>query len=160
MMLSRSLSDFDEAKFESFNSMQFKRICFGLESAGKINWLELPIQGPSLLSLFKSGKYIPTRLGKAAWRSLIGDSTMQRNCNREGINVKAGEDAQSILRIGIAGNNENDCYTCDSAVGAGISPHMQYCTSKMGVISSGNMAGCGGDNGNKILPATSYVFIK
>jgi len=47
------------------------------------------------------------------WKTLIGSqASLQRNCNKEGFNVAIGK-----ARIGIVGNNENDCNSCDSRIG-------------------------------------------
>ena len=44
---------------------------------------------------------------------------LQRNCNKEGFNVKVFNHNHK-LRIGIVGNNEHDCESCDSLIGFGI----------------------------------------
>ena len=159
-MVVRSLNDIDEAKFAAFNSMRFKSICFGLEYGGVKRWLHLPVASSSLLNVFRSNRYIRTSLGKNNWRSLIPDSTLQLNCNREGINVKWDGQEGNIVRIGFVGNNENECRSPDSAIGAGFDPGAQGCTRDFGYKYSGNFAGCGGDKGNKVMPATSYILVK
>lgn len=156
----KSLNDIDEAKFEAFNSMSFKSICFGLEYAGIKRWLHLPVGGQSLLHIFSLNRYIKTSLGKSAWRSLVPDSSLQKNCNREGINVKWDGNQEILARIGITSNNENECKTQDSAIGAGLRHRTNYCGTTLKPMSSGNIAGCLPDNGDKALPGTSYLLIK
>ena len=51
--------------------------------------------------------------------SLISEAFLQRNCNKEGFNVQGSTYRQS--RIGIFGNNERNCESCDSVIGFGIS---------------------------------------
>ena len=52
--------------------------------------------------------------------SLIGSqASLQKNCNREGFNAASGNSHNSKARIGIIGNNENNCKTCDSRIGFG-----------------------------------------
>ena len=51
--------------------------------------------------------------------SLINDASLQQHCNREGFNVQFFH-RHLKLRIGIAGNNEDNCDSCDSAIGFGI----------------------------------------
>ena len=45
---------------------------------------------------------------------------LQSHCNREGFNVVSDNGFAGKARIGILGNNENDCVTCDSRTGFGI----------------------------------------
>ena len=156
----QSLDDIEEAKFEAFNSVRFKSICYGLEYAGTKRWLHLPIGETSLLHMFNANKYVKTRVGKSAWRSLVPNSSMQINCNREGINVKQGESQHILARIGIASNNENDCKSSDSVIGSGFDDRRNYCGPIFKLMSSGNVAGCTTDNGAKALPANSYLLVK
>eukprot|EP00794_Sanderia_malayensis_P009159 gene9159-10132_t len=58
-----------------------------------------------------------TNIGRSAWIGLISGSFLQSSCNREGFNNRKNKH----VRIGIFGNNENDCLTIDSAIGIGFS---------------------------------------
>lgn len=78
---------------------------------------------------------------------------MQFNCNKEGINVLE-------RRIAFVGNNENDCDTADSDIGAGNNGRINYCGTLLNPVSSGNIAGCLADNGDKSIAATSYILLK
>ena len=70
-----------------------------------------------LHSLIADGQYRPTSLGRNKWIALTDSrARLQPNCNQEGFNTKANRKA----RVGILGNNENDCRTCDSAIGFGV----------------------------------------
>ena len=75
----------------------------------------------SLYSLIADGNYRSTSLGRNRWKALIGSqASLQTNCNREGFNVVSDSgDDWPRARIGIVGNNQNDCYTCDSGIGFG-----------------------------------------
>ena len=75
----------------------------------------------SLYSLIAEGKYLPTSVGRATWKTLIGSQAfLQANCQREGFNVMTDKDGNwPRARIGILGNNEKDCKTCDSKIGFG-----------------------------------------
>ena len=44
---------------------------------------------------------------------------MQKNCNRQGFNVRADYSNHARARIGIITNNEDDCISCDSKLGFG-----------------------------------------
>ena len=75
----------------------------------------------SLYSLIADGNYRGTSLGRDTWMALIGSKAfLQDNCNREGFNVlsDSGDDWPKA-RIGIVGNNENDCFRCDTRIGFG-----------------------------------------
>ena len=94
----------------------------------------------------------PTSLGRDTWKKLIGSqASLQLKCNKEGFNAVGGH---SKARIGILGNEINDCKTCDSRIGFGTggSPDKSN--------SCGNAATHGGDNGNKFLRAMGYVLVQ
>ena len=60
----------------------------------------------------------------------------------------------SKARIGILGNNENDCGLCDSRIGfgtGGIHYNSNTC---------GNEATEGGDNGNKHIKVMGYILVQ
>ena len=54
-----------------------------------------------------------TSFGRSKWLSLLSGSRLQPYCNQEGINLLG------TVRIGIVGNNENDCGTPDTFLGVG-----------------------------------------
>ena len=82
---------------------------------GATKWVKMNYQASSLYSVIADGVFRPTSFGRAAWLSLIDGSGLLENCNKEGFNV----DLSLKMRLGIAGNNENDCNTCDSFIGFG-----------------------------------------
>ena len=74
----------------------------------------------SLYSLIADGQYRATSLGRNTWKTLIGSQAhLQVNCNSEGFNAPSHSGSHHKSRIGILGNNENDCLTCDSLIGFG-----------------------------------------
>ena len=77
--------------------------------------------GSSLYSMIADGQYRTTLLGRDTWKTLIGsEASLQANCNREGFNVMTDNNNDwPKARIGILGNNENDCNTCDTRIGFG-----------------------------------------
>ena len=96
--------------------------------------------GSSLLAIFQGGQS-ELKLSREAWLGLLPDSKLQPNCNRNGFNLRKDGNQQILLRLGIMGNNENDCRTPDSFMGVGI---------YKGYISG---------NGYSIW-AMSYLFVK
>ena len=101
----------------------------------------------SLYSLIADGQYRATSLGRITWKSLIGShASLQTNCNKEGFNVAADQSGWAKARIGILGNNENDCKTCDSRIGFGTG----------GLSDDSNT--CGNDRGN--IKAMGYILVQ
>ena len=76
-------------------------------------------------------------------------SLLAGNCNIEGFNAVFGGPR---ARIGILGNNEDDCLTYDSRIGFGLGGnHGGTC---------GNEAWFGGDNGVKAIEAIGYILVR
>ena len=74
----------------------------------------------SPLALF-SGGYVSTSVSRANWSSLVpGGATFEADCNAQGVNLqlRAGQHGLAF-RIGVATNNENECSSCDAALGVG-----------------------------------------
>lgn len=57
-------------------------------------------------------------------------------------------------RIGILGNNENDCNTCDSRIGFGTGGNQDDFNT------CGNEAIVSGDNGDKHIKAMGYILVQ
>jgi hypothetical protein len=87
---------------------------------------------PTTLRALFVGPYYPTSNPRSAWLGLVSSGSLQTNCQQQGLNaVVAGQ----ALRIGIFGNQEADCNSCDSFLGIG---HTSY--------ASGNIAAAAYDN--------------
>ena len=86
----------------------------------QINFIVINKQANSLYSLIADGQHRGTSLGRDMWKTLIGpQASLQPNCNKEGFNVKCFYIYRSKARIGLLGNNENDCKSADSRIGFG-----------------------------------------
>jgi hypothetical protein len=134
-----SAADLDgtEAKLASFSSVPFTEVRAGFKESGVTSWLKLPLTGSSLSSVFSSGAYRSTSAGRTAWLSLMSGASIQGGCNSEGFNVASSNATYSRVRIGILGNNESDCGTCDSWMGiGGIFPLLGSSNVSCGVIHS------------------------
>lgn len=120
----------------------------------QVNFVVISYAANSLYSLIADGQYRNTSLGRATWKTLIGSqASLQLNCNREGFNA-VGHIGQSKARIGILGNNQLDCSTCDSRIGFGTGgAHDDSNT-------CGNQATHSSDNGDKHIKAMGYIFVK
>ena len=153
--------DLQETKLPSYWNTSFSKICLGMRINKQSRFIVIKRTASSLHSLIADGKYRNTSLGRDTWKSLIGsEASMQFNCNREGFNAKSdkqhypGRD-QAKARIGILGNNENDCGQCDSRIGFGTG----------GVHDDSNTCGNEAnidplDNGHKHIKAMGYILVQ
>ena len=146
--------DQEETKLPTYWSTHFSRICLGMRIGNQMNFIVINKNANSLYSLIADGKYRATTLGRNTWKSLLRrQGSLQRNCNREGFNVR--QDARHArARIGILGNNENDCSSCDSRIGfgtGGAHDNSNTC---------GNEAISGGDNGNRHVKTMGYILVQ
>ena len=141
----------EEAKFPAFSKIKFEAVCVGMTFSGMTKWLRINITRDSLLHIFKPGIYIATYLGRTAWKNIIDQSSLQRNCNKEGFNVMRGNNNVIVARIGYMANNENECNSPDSAIGFGMWGHWKSC---------GNNARVHVDNGERANAAFGYIMIQ
>lgn len=115
-----SALDGTEAKLQSFLSVPFSEVMFGLApvaTPGALTYRTVSTSAANLQAVF-AGAYRATSLGRASWLGLGGHS-LQPNCNQEGFNVMPAGGAIARVRIGIIGNNEGDCSSADSRIGIG-----------------------------------------
>ena len=103
-------------------------MCVGMAWNDVTNWILLKYTAASLYNVIAGGNYGKTNAGRAAWISLAKGSSLQSNCNKEGFNARCS-DVYKMSRLGIFGNNENDCVSCNSFIGFGC---------QMGNLRSGN----------------------
>ena len=121
----------------------------------QIKFTRISANANSLYSLIADGHYRATSLGRNTWKSLIGSqASLQTKCNKEGFNVAANYPSHARARIGILGNNENDCTTCDSRIGFGTGGKHDDTNT------CGNEASAGGDNGDKHIKAMGYILVQ
>ena len=112
-------------------------------------------QANSLYSLIADGQYRNTSLGRNTWKTLIGSqASLQRNCNKEGFNAACEAQGSSKARIGILGNNENNCVTCDSRIGFGTGGRHDDTNT------CGNEATWSPDMGDKHIKAMGYILVQ
>ncbi|XP_067031723.1 uncharacterized protein [Acropora muricata] len=147
--------DSQETKLPTYWNTPFTKICLAMKIGHQINFITINRKADSLHSLIADGKYRATTLGRGKWKSLIGtEGSLQLNCNKEGFNPSCtGDNAKA--RIGIVGNNENVCNTCDSFVGFGGGGYPLYNS-----ITCGNSAVENADNGLKKIKAMGYILVQ
>ena len=96
-------------------------------STSVTRWLPLfNVSASSLKAIFASGDQKLTAVGINKWKALMDYPRMQDNCNLEGINLRSH--SRVFLRIGYIANNENECISSDSFIGAGVSNIFSYVT--------------------------------
>ena len=147
--------DLQETKLPTYWNTPFSKICLGMKIGHQINFIVINKHANSLYSLIADGKYRSITLGRNTWKTLIGSqASLQLYCNKEGLNVVGDRSSQSKARIGIIGNNQNDCRTCDSRIGfgaGGLHDDSNTC---------GNEATFSPDNGDKHIKAMGYILVQ
>ncbi|KAL9953802.1 hypothetical protein ACROYT_G041268 [Oculina patagonica] len=132
----------------------------GAKIGQQINFIVINKQANSLYSLIADGQYRATSLGRNSWKTLIGSqASLQTNCKKEGFNAAYSPKGSSKARIGVLGNNENDCITCDSRIGFGTAG---YYGSMDDSNSCGNEAinHPSSDNEGKHIEAMGYILVQ
>jgi len=146
--------DQQETKLPTYWSTPFSKICLGMKIGHQIKFIVINMHSNSLFSLIADGKYRATSLGRNTWKTLIGSqASLQPNCNKEGFNAACTHSASARARIGIPGNNENDCVTCDSRIGIGTG----------GAPDDSNTCGnaaASGENGEKHIKSMGYILVQ
>ena len=147
--------DDSETKLPTYWNTSFSKICLGMKINNQINFIEITKSASSLYSLIADGQYRNTSLGRDKWKSLIGsEASLQYNCNKEGFNAYGEHLDHSKARIGILGNNENHCDSCDSRIGFGTGGKHDNNNA------CGNEARHRGDNGNKHIKVMGYILVQ
>ena len=144
--------DTHETKLPTYWNTPFNKICLGMKIGQQFKSVVINHPARSLYSLIADGKYRASSLGRNTWKKLIGSrASLQPNCNKEGFNTLCGSGSRA--RIGIVGNNENDCSSCDSRIGFG----------KAGYHDNSNTCGneaLEGDNGKQHIKAMGYILVQ
>jgi len=147
--------DKQETKLPTYWNTPFTKICLGMKIEQQLKFIVVNKLANSLYSLIADGQYRNTSLGRNTWKTLIGsDASLQLNCSREGFNAVGTSNSKSKARIGILGNEQNDCKSCDSRIGFGTGgkPHNQS--------TCGNAAKHQADNGDKHIKAIGYILVE
>jgi hypothetical protein len=155
-----------EAKFPSFSQIVASAVLLEMVDTSSsatplpVNTQVVTLSSPSTLLGLVNGPYTPTSLGRGAWSALADNATLQLNCNYEGFNAFfSGSYARA--RIGLLGNQENDCNSPDSAIGFGVevgpgNPCYATDPSYAAGVAGGGTCGPGGANRTLF----GYVFVR
>ena len=113
--------DTQETKLPTYWNTPFSKICLGMKITNHIKFVVVNKQASSLYALIADGQYRATTRGRDTWEALIGSQAfLQSNCNKEGFNTGCSRILFSKARIGIFGNNEGSCNSCNSIVRFGL----------------------------------------
>ena len=145
-----------ETKLATYHKTPFKYICLAFmvnKNFAKYVLLRMEERQPSLHSVISKNVFVPVFVGRDLWSSAVQGVSLQKRCNKEGINARdnryGGTHAQA--RIGIIANDQSDCRTCDSFVGVGT--FVQGCHARW--LLSGTSAG----NANTCSKVANPVFV-
>ncbi|XP_078349841.1 putative skeletal organic matrix protein 5 isoform X1 [Oculina patagonica] len=145
--------DAQGTKLPTYWNTHFSKICLGMRLGGQIKFIVINKHANSLYSLIADGKFRVTSLGRNTWKTLVGSqASLQLNCNKEGFNAYTHAHRPKA-RIGILGNNENDCNSIDSRLGFGTGGGTDDSNT------CGNEAEAGG-NGVKKIKTMGYILIQ
>ena len=148
----------NETKLASYHNTPFKKVCLGMTRNNVTNWILVKLvnyTATTLYSLIKDGNYRETNAGRAEWMSLINGTLLQDSCNKEGFNVQCSKTNRGARksRIGILGNNQDKCDSCDSVIGFGIEM-------KKWKWSSGNIYYIDNQDIDIKLKTFGYIFVQ
>ena len=139
----------------SYWDTPFSKICLGMKIGQQVNFITVNKQASSLFTLIADGEYRNTSLGRDTWKMLVGSqASLQQNCNKEGFNAAPSLNGASTARIGIIGNNQAQCDSCDSRIGFGTGGYHDDSNT------CGNEATSAGDNGEKHIKAMGYILVQ
>ncbi|XP_073250004.1 uncharacterized protein [Porites lutea] len=149
----KTLLNGQETKLPTYWSTPFTKICLAMKIGLQVNSIVINKQANSLHSLIADGDYRSTSLGRDTWKKLIGrQASLQRNCNKEGFNCHGL--IRNKARIGIIGNEQNECNSPDSRIGFGFGGY------PYGDNTCGNTASHEPDNGNRNIKAWGYILVQ
>ena len=149
--------DDQETKLPTYWNTSFSKICLGMKIGQQIKFIVINKKAASLHSLIADGKYRATSLGRNTWKKLIGSqASLQTNCNKEGFNAAASRSSFAKARIGILGNNEGECRSCDSKIGFGTGGQ----TDDSNTCGNNAIKGATSDNGERNIKAMGYILVQ
>jgi len=151
-----------DAKLASWWNVPATEVLVVAQTGKQIRFLTIPLKGtkPNVLgktlhAILSPGKLVATAVGYKQWKALIPGGSLQSHCHVQGFN--AFVNGAGRARIGIIGNNENDCNSPDSWLGLG--GYEKMCGNGP-VKSAGNIACYWPENGTRRTPVFAWVFVR
>ncbi len=148
--------DDQQAVLASYWTVPFTQVRVGLRTKGVLRMATLDHAAPSLHAVLAPGKPVATKLGLAGWKGLIIGSSLQMACHMEGFNI-APNPGGGRVRLGIIGNNENNCASPDSWLGIG--GNQNQCGQKA-ANTAGNIACYAPNAGWRYTRSFGYVLVR
>jgi len=146
--------DTQETKLPTYWNTSFSKICLGMKIGQQLKFVVINKHADSLHSLITDGQYRATSLGRNTWKTLIGSqASLQTNCSMEGFNARCRFRRASKARIGILGNQQDDCGSCNSRIGFGTGGDRDDSNT------CGNQARLSADNGDKFIKAIGFILV-
>ena len=101
--------------------LPFNKICLAIKKYHENTYRTLIVDktSTSLLSIFQGGES-EIGLSRDKWSALRPGAYFQDNCNKNGFNIWNNERNKISVRFGIIGNDKDNCWSPDSAIGIGI----------------------------------------
>ena len=144
-----------ETKLPTYWETPFSKICLGMKYNQQIRYIVINKQADSLYSLIADGHHRATSLNRETWKSLLGpEGSLQPHCNIQGFNAAGAKSDQPRARIGIIGNEQNDCHSPDSRIGFGTGGLHDVTNT------CGNDARFSPDNGDRHIKAFGYILVQ
>ncbi|CAH3168115.1 unnamed protein product [Porites lobata] len=155
--------DDKETKLETYDKTSFTKICLGMKVESQTRFIVINKKAKSLYELISKETYEPTTLGRDEWKKLVGpQASLQNNCEREGFNAKGDRRFfyLSRARIGIIGNQEDNCDSPDSRIGFGTGGQEKKSTPRHKENTCGNEAHWSSDNRDQSIKAMGYILVQ
>jgi hypothetical protein len=146
---------YDDKEFKSdhFSNLPFNQVMLELKTGTKTRYVIVAISGDSLEELF-SGWYTPSYLTRKVWKTIIDDSSLQTECNKEGFNTVWDWNAHNQTRFWIISNQEDNCGTTDSSIWIWIKRWSDS------IASVWNYANFDPDNWDKTTSSFWYLYVR
>jgi hypothetical protein len=146
---------YDDREFKSdhFSNLPFNQVMLELKTGTKTRYIIAAVSWNSLEQIFSSW-YTPTYLTREVWKTIIDDSSLQTECNKEGFNTIWDSTTHNQTRFWIISNQEDNCSTPDSSIWIWIK---RWSNS---IASVWNYANYGPDNGDKTTSSFWYLYVR
>lgn len=108
--------DDKEYKNEQFSNLPFKQVMLELKTWTKTRYIIAAVKWDSLYNIFNWGAYTPTYLTREIWKTMIEDSSLQIECDKEWFNVQWTDPNRAKVRFWIIADEISDCWTPNSRI--------------------------------------------
>jgi hypothetical protein len=124
-----------------------------LKTGTKTRYIIVAVSWNSLEQIF-SGWYTPTYLTREVWKTIIEDSSLQIQCNKEWFNAIWTSSNHNQARFWIISNQEANCDSPDSSIWIWIKRWSDT------IASVWNYANYSPDNWDKTTSSFWYLYVR